>query len=68
MGFKYDIEISATIQKEDRGYWSKTPLNEFLAKCDDARNIEVYIKEGSREPQRIKAKVKIKRVIVDIDE
>lgn len=67
MGFKYILEINATLQKEDGGYWSKTPLNEFLAKCDDPRNIQVWISEGSREPHRIPASVKIKQVIVDVD-
>lgn len=67
MGFKYELEISALLVKEDGGYWSKTPLNEFLAKCTDPRNIKVYITENSAdEPKQIPASVKIKRVIVDV--
>jgi hypothetical protein len=67
MGFKYILEIHAELQKQDAGYWSKTPLNEFLSKCQDPRLMRVAVREGDvSEWKQIPAQVKIKQVIVDV--
>lgn len=66
MGFKYVLEIKGHLVKEDGGYWSNTPLNEFLANCDDAKLMSVYIQQGQGEIVQIPATVKIAQVIVDV--
>lgn len=66
MGFRYVLEITATLEKQDNGYWSKTPMDEFINKCQDPRNITVLIKEGGTEPKQVPASIRIKQVIVDL--
>ena len=66
MGFKYILEITAELERTDNGYWSQTKLNEFLEKCEDTKNLRVFISEGNRSPRQIPARIRISKVIVDV--
>lgn len=68
MKITYVLETTVVLVKEESGYWSNTPLKEFLEKAQpEVSRIEIYVKEGALEPKLVPARFKIKSVTATAD-
>ncbi len=59
------LQIEATVEETDAGYWSKDPMHEVLANIrrDVPPTIRVYVERGGSGPKLVNAKIKVDKVL-----